>query len=1381
MPSRIISKVIPPTTTFTMEPLVIDVRENASGNSSPSNTVVDAIIEGLSKPSGSRSLPTLLLYNERGLRLYDDITTKAPEYYLFGCEEQILSDHDDDIVRTMGAARRGEEVVIELGAGALRKTSHFLLALARAAKIVGPGEKPEVSYYALDLERPELVRTLRELSASIGNELAGRVSFGGMWGTYDGGVAFVKRGGLQELQLNQGVSSKLDDLETERGRPTDRIPVVRTAQPTPTPSESNSGSPPHDDTLAAPVVPTISGSAAQTPNRSALPTPPSSLPSPAEKSTSIPIQLLFLGSSIGNFTPGGAIDFLRALPLRAGSGDTLLLGLDQKNDGNLVQRAYDDPQGYTRAFALNGIQHAEEITGGLIDSSKWSYVEKYNAALGRHEGYYKSNVKQTIKFATSAGHSQDNAIELDEGELVNFEYSYKYSETDALALFAAANLRVVRRWQDKKRLYSLWLLERASFTFSVPVSSQPLAAVVNSDDSGIVNKSSSLFPSIPTRNEWTNSWKVVRRLTGAWDAITIGMIPPEMLHQKPIDLRHKCLFYLGHIPAFLDIHLSRLLDEKHTEPEYFKNIFERGIDPHVDDPTQIHPHSEVPVKDEDWPSLKEILSFRDQVRARLIQLYDDFESGKRTLTRTIGRVLWMTFEHETLHAETLLYMLLQRAGSGTIPPATIVPDWKTLAKGWDAEVRATSNAPTTLRVGPADVTVGHDDFESEDATAPEGWQSSYEFGWDNEHPKRTVSISGVDISNRPITNGDYLAFLSKESRLGEQDLPASWVLVEGEICVRTLYGPVEFDTARHWPLAASYDEIAAYARAQGGRLPSEAELLAFRDQYDGTSAGKGNFAYRNWHYIPPRPSTHEERGHNGGVWEWTSTLMHAHEGYVPSIRYPGYSSDFHDEKHHIVISRRIRIPGSLRLKILQDSRLSAISLPPRPSFSKHRKLHPNSSRVSYSATAFTRERALRSYSRYESLARGELSSKRRGLNDLRGRHARIANEVGYNRKLDRFLESISMNSLITSKIVECSILQKSPLPSDVKVLGAYGGNRWSGDGPTDLSRVVEALKHCVRDWSSDAYEERTRVFTPILNILRQVPIHRRSDTKVLVPGAGLCRLAWEIARMGFDVTANEVSSYMTLPFRMMLDETATPAENYHTVCPHYSWFSHTRSNDSLFQSASFPDTLPRIDKENVLVDCSPSDNTTHKSSGELYTPGGKFELIESDFLSLSPPDRSGAADGALAQDFLQSGSLAVVPAQPRDRGYDFIVTLFFIDTATNVLAYLDQIHALLRSNYGWAGTASDMDPSFTGTWVNLGPLLWPPGASIEPSLEEVLALSERVGLSIVGEDCSAESSNRPMNPIESRRTLECQYTANRAGMMKWMYQAEFWVAKRRDD
>ncbi|EUC62007.1 hypothetical protein RSOL_411980 [Rhizoctonia solani AG-3 Rhs1AP] len=440
------------------------------------------------------------------------------------------------------------------------------------------------------------------------------------------------------------------------------------------------------------------------------------------------------------------------------------------------------------------------------------------------------------------------------------------------------------------------------------------------------------------------------------------------------------------------------------------------------------------------------------------------------------------------------------------------------------------------------------------------------------------------------------------------------------------------------------------------------------------------------------------------------------------------------------LSRGIRLPDWLRLRILQDSRLLAVSLPPRPSFSRHRKHVSVSSRVSYAATAFTLDRALRSYSRYELLARSELSSKRRGLNDLRGRHARIATEIGYNKKLDRFHEAITINNLVASNVVKHAIVQKDPVPSDMALLGAYGANRWSDDGPTDLSRVVEALKHCVRDWSSDANEERTRVFAPILDVLRQIPVQQRSETKVLVPGAGLCRLAWEIARMGFDVTANEVSSYMTLPFRMLLDKSATPAVNCHTVCPHYSWFSHTRSNASLFQSAEFPDTLPRVDKDGALIECRPNKTPDSEISDDYY-----------------------------------------VSVKPSDRGYDFIVTLFFIDTATNILAYLDQIHALLRSNRGLAATHPGPILPITGTWINLGPLLWPPGASLEPSLEEVLALSERVGLSVVGEHHTTQSLHEVINPVEIRRTLECQYTANRAGMMKWMYQAEFWVAKRRDD
>jgi hypothetical protein len=47
---------------------------------------------------------------------------------------------------------------------------------------------------------------------------------------------------------------------------------------------------------------------------------------------------------------------------------------------------------------------------------------------------------------------------------------------------------------------------------------------------------------VPTLSEWRELWAM-------WDLVTLEMLPYEMLHHKPIDLRHKCLFYLGHIPT----------------------------------------------------------------------------------------------------------------------------------------------------------------------------------------------------------------------------------------------------------------------------------------------------------------------------------------------------------------------------------------------------------------------------------------------------------------------------------------------------------------------------------------------------------------------------------------------------------------------------------------------------------------------------------------------------------------------------------------------------------------------------------------------------------------------------------------------------------------
>ncbi|KAG6865949.1 hypothetical protein C0991_010204 [Blastosporella zonata] len=438
--------------------------------------------------------------------------------------------------------------------------------------------------------------------------------------------------------------------------------------------------------------------------------------------------------------------------------------------------------------------------------------------------------------------------------------------------------------------YVAYTLERPTFVYT-PLLQTPGFTLAPLPSSG----------NIPTIDEWKNVWST-------WDLITLQMIPQEMLHQKPIDLRHKCLFYIGHIPTFLDMLLSKAIGGGASEPQYFWNIFERGIDPHVDDPDHCHNHSEVPEKDEDWPVLESIISFRNNVRGRLVELYNDLQTGKRRLTRKIARTLVMTLEHEGFHIETLLYMLIQRAGSGTLPPPGFTtPPWELLTAQWDA---TPTPLISTVVLGPATVTLGHEDSEGDDAL--DGVAENVDdhvFGWDNESPARKFQVAAFRAEWRPVSNREFEAFW-RENGADASKLPGSWVYEDGEIMVRTMYGPVPMAIAQHWPVLTSYDDLLAYAHSKGGRLPTEVELRLFLDTYEVGHEGGSNTGFRNWHPVPATTGLERTngKGSNGGVWEWTSTLFDTHEGLSPTNLFTGYSTDFFDTKHHVVV-RLLRDPA----------------------------------------------------------------------------------------------------------------------------------------------------------------------------------------------------------------------------------------------------------------------------------------------------------------------------------------------------------------------------------------------------------------------------------------------------------------------------------------
>ena len=103
-------------------------------------------------------------------------------------------------------------------------------------------------------------------------------------------------------------------------------------------------------------------------------------------------SVLWLGSSLGNFTRPEAAQFLKAFVDGGLSpGDSFLIGIDCNDDAEAIELAYGDPAGVTTAFTLNGLDHATRIlrqagyTKADISASKFEHVHRYNSAQGCHE------------------------------------------------------------------------------------------------------------------------------------------------------------------------------------------------------------------------------------------------------------------------------------------------------------------------------------------------------------------------------------------------------------------------------------------------------------------------------------------------------------------------------------------------------------------------------------------------------------------------------------------------------------------------------------------------------------------------------------------------------------------------------------------------------------------------------------------------------------------------------------------------------------------------------------------------------------------------------------------------------------------------------------
>ncbi len=161
--------------------------------------------------------------------------------------------------------------------------------------------------------------------------------------------------------------------------------------------------------------------------------------------------VFFPGSSLGNFDPDEAADFLNQVAGLVGDGGFVLIGVDIKKDAEILDAAYNDRLGLTAAFNLNLLERINRELGANIDVSQFRHHAFYNADLGRIEMHLISRCAQVVQVDGHRYH-------FSEGEAIHTESSYKYAPAEFQALARRSGLAPVRYWLDSRGLFSVHLL-----------------------------------------------------------------------------------------------------------------------------------------------------------------------------------------------------------------------------------------------------------------------------------------------------------------------------------------------------------------------------------------------------------------------------------------------------------------------------------------------------------------------------------------------------------------------------------------------------------------------------------------------------------------------------------------------------------------------------------------------------------------------------------------------------------------------------------------------------------------------------------------------------------------------------------------------------------
>jgi len=247
-------------------------------------------------------------------------------------------------------------------------------------------------------------------------------------------------------------------------------------------------------------------------------------------------------------------------------------------------------------------------------------------------------------------------------------------------------------------------------------------------------------------------------------------------------------------------------------------------------------------------------------------------------------------------------------------------------------------------------------------------------------------------------------------------------------------------------------------------------------------------------------------------------------------------------------------------------------------------------------------------------------------------------------------DAIDCNAEIADAILLCG-LQAFGLSRDPEIGQPQNWQGCASAGDVDSAHAT--IRQLYRDWSAEGAREREACYDFILGQLRASSSKQATSTekpsrpKILVPGAGLARLVFELCRAPYDVEGNEISYHQLLASSWILNHAgATP----HALYPFATQFTNLRSRKQQLRKVMIPDVQPAEGMKQA------------SASGEEF---GMMGMTAGDFVVLYGGEEYKAM-------------------------FDAVVTMFFIDTAPDLIRYIDTVRNCLRPNC---------------VWINVGPLL----------------------------------------------------------------------------